>query len=429
MPVWRAGVRKTNIVASLPQKLARRCFQLPGESNLVESWPYRAARPQRYGVNYAKYLARGGMIRLQEDVEGFVVDSGNQGDVARFYFFCLAFDQLVKEGLKGDFAELGVYKGHTATLLATMARRLNSTAYFLDTFEGFDRQDLTGIDVGVREKKLFGDTSLEAVRQKVGEANTCFIKGYFPQTADKIPETATFCLVHIDCDLYAPVRASLEYFYPRVIPGGFLLIHDYSSLAWDGAEKAVDEFFSDKPESVVPMTDGAGTAVIRKARLVTPEANWLLRKQLYLLSDQWIAAADGGVGELLGSGWSKSERWGVWGVGECHGLNLALPLPLGGDIELEADVHAALIGPRTLQSVDVTVAGQKLATWEFTQQMNRAIRSITIPAAGLGTSTDKFVRVDVEFRPHSVASPHELDPSTADLRPLGLGLHRLRRVR
>ena len=42
-----------------------------------------------------------------------------------------------------------------------------------------------------------------------------------------MPEDMVFALVHLDCDLYAPMRAGLEFFYPKLVPGGFMIIHDY----------------------------------------------------------------------------------------------------------------------------------------------------------------------------------------------------------
>ena len=147
-------------------------------------------------------------MRPHEDVQGFTAGGMNRDDMARFYFFSLAFDQICKEEVAGDLAELGVYKGHTATLIATMARRLGRTAWLFDTFEGFSERDLQGIDVAV-QGATFDDTSLEAVRAAVGETNVRFVKGYFPDTAIEVPADASFCLVHIDCDLYAPIISSL----------------------------------------------------------------------------------------------------------------------------------------------------------------------------------------------------------------------------
>ena len=179
------------------------------------TWPYRADPPQRYWGNYGRYIQRGGLVDLEEDIQGFVA-GGNIGDISQFYFFCLAFDQIRKDGLEGDLAELGVYRGHTASLIAKMARRLGRTAFLLDTFEGFDQSDLSGIDA--HQNMQFADTSLEAVKALVGEDSVKFLQGHFPGTATEIPETS-FCLVHIDCDLYTPILSALEYFYPRLVPG------------------------------------------------------------------------------------------------------------------------------------------------------------------------------------------------------------------
>ncbi len=147
---------------------------------LPKAWPYRADPPQRYGHNYGLYLLRGGRVDLEEDIKGFIrYYESNFGDLARFYQFCLAFDQICKEVILGDMAELGVYRGNTASLLARFARRLDRNAYFLDTYEGFADSDLQGIDAGQKSFQ-FADTSLEAVQALVGHANCHFIKGHFP---------------------------------------------------------------------------------------------------------------------------------------------------------------------------------------------------------------------------------------------------------
>jgi hypothetical protein len=228
-----------------------------------KNWKFRADVPQRYNGNVHLYAARGGQVRLEEDVQPFA-DDNTFGDVSRFFFFCLMQDQILKEGLAGDIAELGVYKGMTAAVLAKIARRAGRTAYLFDTFEGFKKADLVGIDADKRLEQ-FTDTSLEAVRNRVGTENVNYVRGRFPESAAQIADNLQFCLVHIDCDLYEPMTAALKYFYPRLVPGGFLVVHDYSSLAWNGAERAVDEFFADKPEFVIPLTDGAGSAVIRRS--------------------------------------------------------------------------------------------------------------------------------------------------------------------
>ena len=252
----------------LRRGIASRLRAVPFRLGLASMWPgtYFSYVPDRYGVNDAAYRARGGMMRpafLKKFFQGN--GANNRGDLPRFYFLGLVIDQIVKEKIEGDIAEVGVYKGNTASLLAELARRMGCTAYLFDTFQGFSEKDITGVDAHV-DGHAFSDTSLAAVRALVGDQNVRFLPGYFPETTAGMPGDAVFSLVHIDCDLYAPFHAALHYFYPRLIPSGFLVMHDYSSLYWDGAEKAADEFFADKPEKLIPIPDKSGTVVIRKMR-------------------------------------------------------------------------------------------------------------------------------------------------------------------
>jgi hypothetical protein len=237
----------------------------PFRFGVTSLWPgtYVAYVPDRYSTYHESYLRRGGEFDCRH-VEGFIRGNefNNSGDMPRYFSLALMCDQILKEELTGDVAELGVYKGNTAVLLAALARKLGSTAYLLDTYEGFAAEDLQGIDA---DKTLaFTDATLEAVQSLVGFQNVRYIKGHFPHSTTDLSPGLLFCLVHIDCDLYAPIAAALHYFYPRLIKGGFLVIHDYSSLYWDGAEKAIDEFFTDKPEKLIPIPDKSGTVVIRK---------------------------------------------------------------------------------------------------------------------------------------------------------------------
>jgi hypothetical protein len=388
-------------------------------------WPYRADPPGRYWGNYHVYQMRGGQVRLADDIKGYTAGGMGEGDISRFYFFCLAFDQMMKEGVRGDLAELGTYKGNTATLLAAMARRMGTTAWILDTFEGFNAGDLTGIDADHRME--FADTSLEAVRALVGEDNTRYIKGYFPDSASQMPDDLSFSLVHIDCDLYVPIAHALTYFYPRLVPGGYLIIHDYGSLDWNGAEKAVDEFFADKPEPVVPLTDGCGSVVIRKARAAKGPGNWVTQRRVGKFSREWTKAGLGGLMVLLGDGWSAPEPWGVWGIGPSHTLNLYMEQRPKTAVTVEVEAWAALVGRRESLEIDVLAEGRLLTTWQFSMAANRAPRSVTVPAKAVSAGQWEFPMIRLEFRPRDVAPITELDPSKNDNRALGLGLIALRR--
>jgi SAM-dependent methyltransferase len=265
--IWR-GVRSVIDPLRHPKRglelVYRSMRDLPYKLSLATAWPgsYLSKLPDRYYGHYPKYVAGGGQMRFGDLSKFTRKNRLNTADLSRFYFFNLILDQVLKEQLAGDVAELGVYKGNTAFLLTKLVNLLGRTVYLFDTFEGFSSNDLCGIDANKLPE--FADTSLASVRALIGDENVRFIKGRFPASADLVEPNLSFCLVHLDCDLYVPFRAALDYFYPRLVPGGFLIMHDYLGLYWDGVEKAVDEFFADKPEKVVPIPDKSGTVVIRK---------------------------------------------------------------------------------------------------------------------------------------------------------------------
>ncbi|MEO0047063.1 MAG: hypothetical protein RLZZ410_22 [Pseudomonadota bacterium] len=190
----------------------------------------------------------------------------NAGDINRLWSFILNIKQVMSEQVKGDFAELGVWRGNTAAVLAYYASLNDKKTYLFDTFQGFNKKDLEGIDAN--KKMEFGDTSIELVKNLIGSNSyACeFIKGYFPDSLLDIHKDNIYSVVSLDCDLYEPMRAGLDFFYERMPSGGIFFLHDYSNIHWDGAKKAVDEFCKKNGEYVVLMPDKAGSAFIRKSK-------------------------------------------------------------------------------------------------------------------------------------------------------------------
>lgn len=189
---------------------------------------------------------------------------GNGGDLSRLYAFILNIKQCLADGVPGDFAELGVWRGNSAAVFAHFAARTNRRVYLFDTFAGFDSRDLRDIDE--HRAAQFRETSLEAVKRTVGEdANTTYVQGFFPDSVTPDAERATYALVNLDCDLYAPTKAALDFFYPRMAAGAVLFLHDYSSGIWPGVTQAVNEFCATTGERLVLLPDKSGTAIVRKA--------------------------------------------------------------------------------------------------------------------------------------------------------------------
>lgn len=148
--------------------------------------------------------------------------------------------------LPGDFAEVGVYQGASAKLLCTA--KGDKPLHLFDTFTGLPKA--TAEDGPVHAEHQYA-CSLESVQEYLKPfKNVSFHKGIFPNSAVGLEERQ-YCLVHLDVDLYQSTLGCLNYFYPRMIPGGVILSHDYSLLA--GVKTAFEEFLKDKPERVFEL--------------------------------------------------------------------------------------------------------------------------------------------------------------------------------
>ncbi len=162
-------------------------------------------------------------------------------------------------GLDGQYAEIGVYKGGTAKILATVLEGMHKDLHLFDTFEGMPETDARR---DLHHKGDFADTSLESVQRIVGSAPSIhYYKGFFPATAGPI-RPHRFSFVHIDVDIYQSVLDSCEFFYTRMTPGGIMLFDDYGFESCPGAKQAVDEFFADKVER--PCYLPTGQCVVTK---------------------------------------------------------------------------------------------------------------------------------------------------------------------
>ncbi len=166
---------------------------------------------------------------------------------------------VMKNGIPGSIVECGVWRGgnmavvaRTLQLLGDMSREL----YLYDTFEGMSEPSEHDADYGgtaagqllAAEKKGTGvwcEAGLEDVTQVMNETGYAMsqvhlIKG---KVEDTVPATIPdeIALLRLDTDWYESTLHELTHLYPRLKPGGVLIIDDYGH--WRGARRAVDEYF------------------------------------------------------------------------------------------------------------------------------------------------------------------------------------------
>jgi O-methyltransferase len=209
------------------------------------------AKRHLYLIRSLPYLSRKKRIDLR------------RSDYIRLSTLELIAEEIYQKNITGNVAELGVYKGDFAKDINAVFP--DKKFYLFDTFEGFDNRDIAKeVEAGFSDgKQDFSDTSVEAVLAKMSNPGNCIVKkGFFPQSAEGVSDT--FCFVSLDTDLYEPILAGLEFFYPRLSSGGYIFVHDFNNEEYKGARQAVVEFCDKMKIGFTPIADIGGTAVIAK---------------------------------------------------------------------------------------------------------------------------------------------------------------------
>ncbi len=167
----------------------------------------------------------------------------------------------------GDTAECGVFEGGTSYFICQARGRGRHHAF--DSFAGLSQpreqdQPTSGIAGAWRPGDL--STAEAMVRRNLAEfPNVRIYAGWIPERFGEV-SACRFCFVHIDVDLYQPTRDSLEFFYPRISPGGMIVCDDYGYVNCPGAKLACDEFVEDLPENWIHLPTGQGLLIKHQSR-------------------------------------------------------------------------------------------------------------------------------------------------------------------
>jgi O-methyltransferase len=177
----------------------------------------------------------------------------------------------------GDTAECGVFEGATSFFICQA--RGGGTHHAFDSFAGLSRPSIEDEpDVPTVAAWRAGDlcrSETIARRNLASFPQVRFYPGWIPERFGEVA-SCRFSFVHIDVDLYQPTRDSLEFFYPRMSPGGMIVCDDYGYVNCPGAKQACDELAADWPEPWIHLPTGQGLLIKQTADTVG-ECRW--RKQ------------------------------------------------------------------------------------------------------------------------------------------------------
>jgi hypothetical protein len=156
--------------------------------------------------------------------------------------------------LGGAMAEAGVLMGGSARLICEA--KGTADLHLFDTFDGPLEESSGSVSGQAAElRDHFGDISgqLAVVRDLLQPyPGVCLHPGIFPATASGL-EDLRYSFVHLDMDLASSTRAALDYFHPRLTPGGILVGDDYND---PGVAEVFRAFFASRKDSLIELPWG-----------------------------------------------------------------------------------------------------------------------------------------------------------------------------
>ena len=106
------------------------------------------------------------------------------------------------------------------------------------------------------------DATAEMVLKCMGyRINAIIREGYSPDTAKGL-EDEQFAFVSLETDLYKLIKAGLEFFYLRMMPGEYIFVDDFRHPKLFGVRKAVMEFCQKEKIGYVSLPDGDDASAI-----------------------------------------------------------------------------------------------------------------------------------------------------------------------
>jgi len=199
--------------------------------------------------------------RIIEQVRPFTMTSSE-----RIWALLESVRYMTAQGIPGSVVECGVWRGGSMMAAALQLQALDAAdreLWLYDTFTGMteptdeDREAASGVTAqellastpvadGDNVWCLADENDVRANMNSTGYPADLltFVKGDVSQTL-KQSAPDQVALLRLDTDWYASTKVELEVLYQRLTPGGICILDDYGH--WEGARKAVDEFFIEQP--------------------------------------------------------------------------------------------------------------------------------------------------------------------------------------
>lgn len=171
---------------------------------------------------------------------------------------------------KGAFVECGVNAGFisSAIMEALEWRNTGRKFYLIDTFSGPVLSQFSELEIGrgrleIAKSALAAGayvTDIARVRANFSEwPNALVVQGAVPGVLDSL-DCGPVAFLHLDMNCAFPETGALEFFWPRLEPGGMVLFDDYTYFGHDSQTEAIDALAARLGIQILALPTGQGLA-------------------------------------------------------------------------------------------------------------------------------------------------------------------------
>jgi O-methyltransferase len=155
--------------------------------------------------------------------------------LARLENLQACIERLVRAGVPGDLIETGTWRGGASIFMRGVLRALEVTdrrVWVADSFRGLPEPDgrypADAGDQHHHHPELAVPAAVVAEnfrRYGLLDDQVRFLEGWFRETLPTVADVA-WSLIRLDGDMYESTMDALENLYPRLSPGGFVVVDD-----------------------------------------------------------------------------------------------------------------------------------------------------------------------------------------------------------
>jgi O-methyltransferase len=187
--------------------------------------------------------------RLRAQGRDYPAEAETMIGLARLENIQKCITSVIRDGVAGDLIETGVWRGGATIFMRAVLQAFGETSrtvWVADSFEGLPKPDAEYPQDVHDQLWTWGELAipLEQVQANFArygllDDQVRFLKGWFKETLPDAP-IQRLAVMRLDGDMYESTTDALEALYPRLSPGGFVIVDDYGCIP--ACQAATEDF-------------------------------------------------------------------------------------------------------------------------------------------------------------------------------------------